>query len=136
MFCFQRGEESRASVAPADMQTGITRGSLEAAEAYRRILDLAAILVELGVFTYFTLRENPSAIYFVAAMPTTMLLYFLLTLCRRELDEWEDQEQSVLRLVNEACQRYRPSHAMHHAMHARLRSQDISFRFEKRSSEA
>lgn len=37
-------------------------------------------LQRLGVFTYFTLRENPSAIYFVLAMPTTMLLYFLLTL--------------------------------------------------------
>lgn len=45
-YFMARGEESRASVAPADMQTGITRGSSEAAEAYRRILDLAAILVE------------------------------------------------------------------------------------------
>ena len=32
------------------------------------------------MFTYFTILENPSAIYFVLAMPSTMLLYFLLTL--------------------------------------------------------
>eukprot|EP00913_Durusdinium_trenchii_P001514 g1401.t1 len=60
------------------MQTGITRGSLEAAAAYLRLLDLISILSELGVFTYFTILENPSAIYFVLAMPSTMLLYFML----------------------------------------------------------
>lgn len=101
-------EESRISVAPADMQTGITRGSLEAAAAYLRLLDLISILSELGVFTYFTILENPSAIYFVLAMPSTMLLYFMLaTLCRKELDQWKDAELSVLRLVSEVCQRYR-----------------------------
>ena len=43
------GEESRISVAPADMQTGITRGSLEAAAAYLRLLDLISILSERHV---------------------------------------------------------------------------------------
>ena len=36
--------------------------------------------LRLAVFTYFTILENPSAVYFVLAMPSTMLLYFLLTL--------------------------------------------------------
>eukprot|EP00434_Breviolum_minutum_P000523 symbB.v1.2.000450.t1/scaffold32.1/size405148/23 len=100
-------DESRISVPPYDMQTGITRGALEAATSYSRLLDLIAILAELAVFAYFTILENPSAIYFVLAMPSTMLLYFLLTLCRRDLDEWKEAEISVLRLVSEVCHRYR-----------------------------
>lgn len=100
-------DESRSSVPPSEMQTGITRESLEAADSYRRLLDLIAIFAELAVFTYFTILENPSAVYFVLAMPSTMLLYFLLTLCRPEMDQWKEAEMSVLRLVSEVCHCYR-----------------------------
>ena len=39
----------------------------------------ASVKSRLAIFTYFTLMENPTALYFILAMPCTMLLYFGLT---------------------------------------------------------
>lgn len=54
-------EESRASVAPADMQNAIVRDSGNATAAYTKFLDLIAIMAELAVFTAFTISSNPTA---------------------------------------------------------------------------
>lgn len=39
-------------------------------------------LLRLTVFTYFTLWENPGAIYLVLAMPTLMIMFLTCYVCR------------------------------------------------------
>ena len=102
-------EEARATVAPSDMQTAITRDSGNAANAYVKVLDLIAIFFELIVFSYFTLDRNPTAIIFILAMPACMALYFAVvsSLCRAGVNDWKAKEVLVLRIVAEVCERYR-----------------------------
>jgi len=101
-------EESRASVAPADMQNAIVRDSGGATGAYTKLLDLLGIIAELIVFTYFTISSNLTAVWFVIAMPTCMAIYFGLVFhCRGRVDQWKEAEALVLKIVWDACNRYR-----------------------------
>ncbi|CAE7530256.1 ABCB10, partial [Symbiodinium natans] len=101
-------EESRSSVPPALMQSAITRESDEAAASFGKVLDLVAIVCQLGIFAYFTIAENPTAMYFIVAMPVSMLIYFtIMSLCRGPRDQWKEVEDSMLFLVDEVCHRYR-----------------------------
>lgn len=101
-------EESRASVAPADMQNAIVRDSGGATGAYTKLLDLIGIIAELIVFTYFTISSNITAVWFVIAMPSCMAIYFgLVYRCRGRVDQWKEAEALVLRIVWDACNRYR-----------------------------
>ena len=80
---------------PTDMQHALSLGSKSAAEGYTKLIDLfqkfgqqlvckreparkddrSTSACRLGVFTYFTLRENPAAIYLILAMPSLMALF-------------------------------------------------------------
>lgn len=54
------------------------------------------------------LRSNITAVWFVIAMPTCMAIYFgLVYLCRGRVDQWKEAEALVLRIVWDACNRYR-----------------------------
>eukprot|EP00437_Effrenium_voratum_P005659 CAMPEP_0181427244 /NCGR_PEP_ID=MMETSP1110-20121109/16071_1 /TAXON_ID=174948 /ORGANISM="Symbiodinium sp., Strain CCMP421" /LENGTH=824 /DNA_ID=CAMNT_0023550449 /DNA_START=48 /DNA_END=2522 /DNA_ORIENTATION=+ len=101
-------EESRLSVPPTDMQHALSLGSKSAAEGYTKLIDLFQKFGQLGVFTYFTLRENPAAIYLILAMPSLMALFLAYKTCMPlNRDDRKDIEASVLALAAEVCQRYR-----------------------------
>eukprot|EP00439_Symbiodinium_sp_Y106_P070289 s872_g12.t1 len=101
-------EESRLSVPPTDMQHALSMGSKSAAEGYTKLIDLFQKFGQLAVFTYFTLRENPAAIYLILAMPSLMALFLAYKTCMPlNRDDRKDIEASVLALAAEVCQRYR-----------------------------
>ena len=53
-------------------------------------------------------RNNITAVWFVIAMPTCMAIYFgLVYLCRGPVDQWKAAEALVLKIVWDACNRYR-----------------------------
>ncbi|CAE6921301.1 lolD [Symbiodinium natans] len=101
-------EESRVSVPPADMQHALSLGSKSAAEGYTKVMDLFQKFGQLAVFTYFTLRENPDAIYLILAMPSLMAIFLAFKACMPlDREGRKDIEASVLSLAAEVCQRYR-----------------------------
>jgi len=101
-------EQSRASVPPEDMQHALSLGCKGAAEGYVKVLHLFQKLGQLAVFTYFTLWENPDAIYLILAMPTLMTMFLTCkSLCEADSADRKDTEAQVLGLAAEVCQRYR-----------------------------
>ena len=100
-------DDSRASVAPSEMQSAIMEHASSAAATYVKLLKLVAISGEVSIFSYFTLQESPSAFIFILVMPICMLLYLLLVnlLCRTNAGGGE--KELVLRIVAEVCDRYR-----------------------------
>lgn len=101
-------EESRASVPPADMQHALSLGCKGAANGYMKVLHLFQKMGQLAVFTYFTLLENPDAIYLLMAMPSLMFLFLTCkSCCSSDSEDRKDTEAQVLSLAAEVCQRYR-----------------------------
>ncbi|CAE7242184.1 Abcb7 [Symbiodinium necroappetens] len=101
-------EESRNDTPPATVQGAVLSDAGDAAESYMKLLELVSIVVQLGIFIYFTLMENPEALVFILLMPCCMVIYFIVVgLIRGPRDLWKDTEDAMLFLVEEVCQRYR-----------------------------
>lgn len=77
-------------------------------DCYQRNVRLKDLRVAVFWLPTDQLRSNITAVWFVIAMPTCMAIYFgLVYLCRGRVDRWKEAEALVLRIVWDACNRYR-----------------------------
>eukprot|EP00930_Biecheleria_cincta_P059241 TRINITY_DN44996_c0_g1_i1.p1 TRINITY_DN44996_c0_g1~~TRINITY_DN44996_c0_g1_i1.p1 ORF type:complete len:848 (+),score=128.43 TRINITY_DN44996_c0_g1_i1:286-2544(+) len=100
-------EASRSAVLPADIQNTIMLSSEGAASGYCRLLGLVALAGQLGVFVYFTLVENPGAVYLILTMPCLMFLFVIVRAAMPRQDSSGHARKSILALASEVCQSYR-----------------------------